>query len=118
MSRRKKKRSRKRHLGGYDRHHILHYRRYWGKGYKQLLRKEFVYSLPIPVHQELHATVGPVPPLDEDEARWLWIQFKAVDHEMSLFEALEWLQLYAPNSEFAIAIMAQAGFLHNHLGRS
>ena len=51
-------------------------------------------------------------------AELLWVEFKAVDHEMGLFEALEWLQLHAPNSEFAMAMMAQSGFLQNHLGRS
>ena len=117
MSRRKKK-THRRTPSGWDAHHILHYRRLWDKGFKQLLRRSFVYRIPIEVHQELHATVGPVPPLSEEEARWLWAEFKAVDHDMSLFEALEWLQLHAPNSEFAMAMMAQSGFLQNHLGRS
>ena len=117
MSRRKKK-THRRTPSGWDSHHILHYRRLWDKGFKQLLRRSFVYRIPIEVHKELHAAVGPVPPLSEDEARWLWIEFKAVDHEMGLFEALEWLQLHAPNSEFAMAMMAQSGFLQNHLGRS
>jgi hypothetical protein len=37
---------------------------------------------------------------------------------MDIFEALDWLQQHAPNAEFAIAIMAQAGFLQNNMGRS
>lgn len=114
----KKKKVRRRAPSGYDSHHLLWTRRTWDRGFKLLLRRSFIYEIPIVVHQELHSAVEPIPPLSEDEARWLWIEFKAVGHEMSLFEALEWLQLHAPNSEFAMAIMAQAEFLHNHLGRS
>lgn len=116
MSRKKQKKRSRKCLSGHDSHHILHYRRNWSKGFKQQLRRSFIYDLPITVHQELHAIVPPVPPLDEEEARWLWTQFKAVDHDMSLFEALEWLQLHAPNAEFAMAIMAQYGFLRNKMG--
>lgn len=76
-----------------------------------------MYDLPNNVHQDLHNAVGPVPPLDEDEAKWLWEQYKLVEHEMELFEALAWLQMHAPNAEFAMAIMAQYGYLKNHLGR-
>lgn len=114
MSRRKQH---KRPKVGHNTHHILHYRRWWSKGYRQLLRKSFVYELPIPVHEALHNTVGPVPPLGEDEAKQLWIMYCEVKHEMDLFEALAWLQLHAPNSEFAIAIMAQYGFLLNNMER-
>lgn len=114
----KKKKARRRAPSGYDSHHLLWTRRTWDRGFKLLLRRSFIYEIPIVVHQELHSVIEPIPPLSEDEARGLWIEFKAVGHEMSLFEALEWLQLHAPNSEFAMAMMAQAGFLHNHLGRS
>ena len=113
MSRRKKKKHRAQ--SGWDKHHILHYRRNWDRGCKLLLRRAFIYEIPIEVHQRLHATVGPVPPLDEFEARQLWQEFREVDHEMNLFEALDWLRLHAPTSEFAIAIMAQQGFLQNNL---
>lgn len=117
MSRRKKK-THRRTPSGWDAHHLLWTRRTWDRGYKLLLRRSFVYQIPIAVHQELHSVIEPIPPLSEEEARWLWTEFKAVDHEMGLFEALEWLQLHAPNSEFAMAMMAQSGFLQNHLGRS
>ena len=70
------------------------------------------------VHQELHSVIEPIPPLSEEEARWLYSLYLQEKRSMELFEALEWLQLHAPNAEFAMAIMAQAGFLHNHLGRS
>lgn len=112
MSRRKQK-TRPSH--GHDLHHLLFTRKCWDKGYKLLLRRAFVYDLPLEVHQKLHATVRPVPPLDEDEAKRLWEDFKQVDHEMSIFEAFEWLRNNAPNSDFAIAMIEQQGFLQNNL---
>lgn len=118
MSKKNQRKQRRSRRSGYNTHHILHYRRWWDKGFKQQLRRAFIYELPVDVHEKLHGAVGPVPPLDEDDARWLWGEFKRVDHEMELFEALAWLQMHAPTSDFAIAIMAQYGFLSNHLDRS
>lgn len=115
---RKKKKVRRRTPSGWDSHHLLWTRRTWDRGYKLLLRRSFIYEIPIVVHQELHANVEPMPPLDETEAKMLWDLYKQTDQDMSLFQALAWLQLHAPNAEFAMAIMAQYGFLSNHLGRS
>ena len=112
MSRRKHK-TRPSH--GHDSHHLLWTRKTWDKGFKLLLRRAFVYDLPLDIHQQLHASVKPIPPLEEEEARWLWEQYKLVDRELDLFEALEWLRSHAPNSQFAIAIMAEQGFLQNYL---
>lgn len=103
---------------GHDSHHILHYRRLWDKGHRQLLRRAFVYDLPLAVHQQLHAEVGPVPPLDEADAKWLWCRYVDERRSMDLFEALAWLRTNAPNSEFAVAIMAQEAFLSEKLERS
>lgn len=112
-----KKRKRKRSAPyGHDKHHLLFYRSEWSKGYNLLLRRAFIYEIPITVHQALHSSVGKVPPLDEQEGKMLWEQYKLLDHELDLFEALRWLQLNAPTSEFAIAIMAQRGFLTNKMG--
>lgn len=112
-----RKRRRKRYRPqGCDKHHLLFYRSEWSKGYNLLLRRAFIYEIPITVHQALHSSVGKVPPLDEQEGKMLWEQYKLLDHELDLFEALRWLQLNAPTSEFAIAIMAQRGFLTNKMG--
>ena len=116
MSRKKQRKTK--HDPGHNSHHLLHYRRWWDKGCKQLLRRAFVYNLPVDVHEKLHAIVEPVPPLDEDDAHWLWVKYREHGGRMDLFEALDWLQLNAPNSEFAIAIMKQSEFLHQHMGRS
>ena len=97
----------------FDRHHILFTRKNYNKGYAHLLRRAFVYEIPMNIHQDLHATIGPVPPISEAEAEWLWKEYKKTNREMGLYEALAWLQLHAPNSEFAIAVMSQAGFLRN-----
>ena len=112
MSRRKKK---PKPSHGHDLHHLLFTRKNWDKGYKLLLRRAFVYELPLGVHQKLHATVRPVPPIEEDEAKRIWEDFKQVDYEMNIFEALEWLRLHSPNSAFAIAMIEQQGFLQNNL---
>ena len=101
---------------GYDSHHILFYRKEWDKGCKQLLRRAFVYQIPIEVHQQLHATVGHVPPLEEDEARFLWERYKELDHRLNIYEAFEWLMMNSPNAGFSMAIMAQYGFLRNFMG--
>lgn len=114
----KKKKARRRAPSGYDSHHLLWTRRTWDRGSKLLLRRSFIYEIPIVVHQELHSVIEPIPPLSEDEARWLYDLYSQEKRNMELFEALEWLQLHAPNSEFAMAIMAQSRFLQNHLGRS
>lgn len=111
----RKKKAKHRHQSGYNRHHLIWPRAEHNKGCSLLLRRAFVYELPIEVHNQLHATAQPVPPLNADEARQLWQEFREVDHEMNLFEALDWLRLHAPTSEFAIAIMAQQGFLQNNL---
>lgn len=114
------KRKRKARREDCNTHHILHYRRWWDKGFKQLLRRSFVFELPVNVHAKLHNEVGPVPPLDEEDARWLWIQYRLNGRKcFELFEALEWLRLNAPNSEFALAIIQQERFLRDKLdGRS
>ena len=103
---------------GHDSHHILHYRRLWDTGHRLLLRRAFVYDLPVSIHKELHAAVGPVPPLDDMDAKWLWCRYIQERRSMGLFEALEWLRINAPNSEFAIAIMTQEKFLSEKLERS
>lgn len=112
----RKKRKTKKPNSGYDSHHILFYRREWDRGFNLLLRRSFIYQIPIEVHHQLHATVGKVPPLEENEARLLWQQFKQLDHPLDMFEALEWLMANSPNAEFSIAIMAQYGFLRNFMG--
>lgn len=96
-----------------DTHHILFCRKTYNKGCAHLLRKAFAYELPINIHQDLHATVGPVPPLDEDDARELWIKYKRLDEDLTLEEAYKWLIINSPSAEFAIAIIAQYGFLQN-----
>lgn len=112
MSRRKQKIQK-----GYDRHHILFYRKEWDSGYRAKLRRCFVYEIPVEVHQELHRVVSAVPALSEPDAKELWILFQR-ESEMSLFEALRWLMLNSPDAGFSIAIMAQFGFLQNKIGRS
>ena len=114
MSKRRKKKAH-RVPSGYDRHHILFYRKEWDSGYKLKLRRCLVYEIPISIHQELHQVVRAVPALEEDQAKELWIRFQN-ESELSLFEALEWLMRYSPSAEFSIAIMAQFGFLRNKLG--
>lgn len=115
MSRKKQRKARK-VPNGYDRHHILFYRKEWDSGYKAKLRKSFVYEIPVAVHQELHQVVDAVPALSEAEAKELWIRFQD-EGEMSLFEALAWLMRYSPGAGFSIAIMAQYGFLQNKIDR-
>lgn len=101
---------------GYDSHHILFYRREWDGNFKQLLRRAFVYQIPIGVHQQLHATVQKVPPLKENEARFLWNRLKQESHRLDIFEALEWLMRNSPNAEFYEAIRAQHDFLRDTIG--
>lgn len=110
-----RKKQRKRPNEGCNSHHLLFYRKNWSIGYKQLLRRSFVYELPEDIHSELHATLGSVPPLDEEDAKWLWMAYCQERRTFDLIEALEWLQLHAPNSEFAIAIMAQLNYLRNKM---
>ena len=112
----RKKRKVHRSNSGYDSHHILFYRKEWSKGCKMLLRRSFVYRIPIGVHQQLHATVAQVPPLSEEEAKDLWQRYQELGHGLDLYEAYEWLMLNAPNSDFSTAIMAQYGFLRNFMG--
>lgn len=69
------------------------------------------------IHQELHETLEPVPVISDLDARFLWIEYCQVMHRMSLFEALEWLQLHAPDDEFREAIFNQSEFLRTHLDR-
>lgn len=114
MSRKKRKANKAK--SGYDSHHILFYRREWSKGFKQLLRRSFVYEIPIEVHQELHAMIAQVPPLEEYQAEFLWRRYKELGRELDLFEAYEWLILNSPNIEFGTSIMAQYGFLRNKMG--
>ena len=112
---RRKKKARHRAPSGWDSHHIIFTRRDHDRGYKLLLRRSFIYEIPIAVHQELHANVEPVPPLSEDEARALWVELQRVDYEMELFEALEWLVAHAPNSAFKQSIAEQQRFLLDNL---
>lgn len=98
----------------YSAHHVLFYRKRFNKGYAHRLRKAFVYEIPDDMHIKLHQIVGPAPEISDDEARNLYIEYKRLDHELSFEEALRWLILNAPSSEFAIAMMAQLGFVQNY----
>lgn len=113
MSKRKKTKHRK--PNGKNLHHILYYRRNWDTGIKALIRRSFIYLIPIDVHDELHKACGPVPPIDEYEAKIMWEQLRLVNHEMKLFEGLSWLIDHAPNKEFKKAIEAQKKFLRDNL---
>lgn len=101
-----------------DTHHLLWTRKTWDKGCRLLLRRSFVYEIPKTVHHELHTVVEPIPPLTDDEARWLWGQYRQTSQDMDIFEALDWLYINAPNLLFMEAIALQAEFLRNNLGRS
>lgn len=114
----KRKKIKRKRVSGNNLHHVLYYRRNWDRGFKALLRKSFIYSIPISVHDELHKECGPVPPIEEYEAKVLWEQFKLVNHDMRLFEGLGWLVDHAPNEDFKEAILAQKNFLRSNLGRS
>lgn len=112
MGRKKKHR----HSADCDLHHLLWERKVWSSGCRLLLRRVFVYEIPKEIHHELHTVVEPIPPLTDDEARWLWAQYKKVAHEMNILEALEWLYSNSPNLVFMEAIALQAEFLQKHLG--
>ena len=101
-----------------DTHHCLWTRKVWSNGCSLLLRRAFVYEIPKAIHHELHTVVEPIPALSDDEARWLWQQYKKVSHEMDIFEALDWLYANAPNLLFMEAIALQAEFLRENLERS
>ena len=98
----------------YDSHHLLWTRKNWNKGYAHRLRKIFVYQIPIDMHRKLHEVVNPIPVLSEQEARMLFVEYQRLDHKLGLEEGLRWLILNAPTSEFAIAMMAQLGFIQNY----
>lgn len=98
----------------YSAHHVLFYRRRFNKGYAHRLRKVFVYEIPDDMHTALHQVVGPVPEISEDEARSLYVEYRRLDQELTLKEALNWLILHAPSAEFAIAMMTQLGFIINY----
>lgn len=100
---------------GYDKHHLLFYRSEWNKGCRMLLRRAFVYEIPVVVHRELHRVVKPVPPLMEWEARKLWHDLKDFGYEMNIFEAYRWLIEFSPNDEFRNAITEQFEFIKEHL---
>lgn len=111
----KRKKLKRKRVNGKNLHHVIYYRRWHDRGFNALLRKSFIYPLPIYIHDELHKECGPVPIIDEYEARVMWEQFKLVDHEMRLFEGLGWLIDHAPNKEFKDAIEAQRRFLRTNL---
>ena len=107
MSRRKQ-RKRAKVSAGYDRHHLLYYRREWDCGYKQLLRRAFVYEIPIEAHKKIHILAPGIPALNEDEAQQLWRAYNAnAGREMSLYAAMEWLIANSPNDDFKHALMAE-----------
>lgn len=95
-------------------HHVLFYRRCWNKGYSHRLRRLFVFEISDDVHKKLHEVVGAVPVLEEYQARELYIEYRKLDHKPELEEALKWLVLHAPTTEFAMAIMAQLCFIQNY----
>lgn len=98
----------------YSSHHLLFYRKRFNKGYAHRLRKAFVYEIPDDMHTALHQIVGPAPAISEEEAQRMFVEFKRLDHELDFKEALNWLILNAPTAEFAIAMMAQLGFVVNY----
>ena len=105
---RKKQRKQTKAAPGYDKHHLLYYRRNCDIGYKQLLRRAFVYELPVEIHKKIHILAAGIPPLNEREAQDLWVEFNnAARRDMSLYEALDWLVANSPNDDFRNAIMTE-----------
>ena len=98
----------------YSAHHLLFYRKRFNKGYAHRLRKAFVYEIPDDMHTALHKIVGPAPAISEEEAMRMYVEYKRLDQDLDLYEALNWLILNAPSAEFAMAIMAQLGFIRNY----
>ena len=98
----------------YSAPHLLFYRKRFNKGYAHRLRKAFVYEIPDDMHTALHKIVGPAPEISEDEAMRMNVEYKRLDQDLDIYEALNWLILNAPTAEFAMAIMAQLGFIRNY----
>lgn len=103
---------------GCDKHHILFYRSEWNRGCCLLLRRAFVFEIPVETHKALHAELPPVPPLTDYEARQLWHSYREFNLEMSLFEAYRWLIKYSPNDEFKEAISNQYEFMKMNLPKN
>lgn len=97
----------------YDSHHLLWTRKNWNKGYAHRLRKLFVYELPMPLHQELHQKVEPIPvPFDCEE---LFIKYSKLGYKMDIPQAIEWLIRNSKDEAFRRAMKFQLDFLEESL---
>lgn len=98
-----------------DRHHCLFIGKRWeASRYGSLLRRNFIYYVPVVLHRQLHnEIVHDVPMPSEDLLRDAWLKYqeeKAVVDEYSITRALAWLYANIPDPEFRSAIQLQIDF--------
>lgn len=97
-------------------HHLLWPRRIWSVGKAAKLRQAFIEHIDWALHDELHATIEPMP-LPPESAIEAALERYEHDREairtMTIDQKMEWLQQTIDDQEFCEAMQAQRDFF-NH----
>lgn len=120
MSKKKKRCRRTPPLTTKDRHHICWVHAKWSKGYAKLICNAFVRSIPIVYHRELHQLIKEVPLPDEKLLKQAWLEYQknaeAID-SMEVCQAIAWLYVHIPDTEFRKAMQYQLDFFATRMGQ-
>lgn len=103
-----------------DRHHMCFIGRAWDKSnYGRLLRRNFIRTIPVLIHRELHnhyLVTVPVPSEQLLKVAWeKYLAEKEVVDSYDICRALAWLYVNIPDPEFRQAIQVQIDFFASHL---
>lgn len=100
-----------------NKHHLLFQGRHWKSGYAKMLRDNFIFEVPICIHQNLHNHIlfdVPVPAGQELSRMWReYIDEKPIFED--IIEGIEWLILHSEDERFCLAMKKQLNFFYSEL---
>ena len=119
MSKKRKKRRRRTcaYSHSTNKHHLLFQGRHWKTGYAKLLRDNFIFEVPICIHQNLHNhVIFDIPLPAGGELSRIWRDY--VDESPIFFDILdgiEWLVSHSEDENFKRALEKQHDFFYSEL---
>lgn len=100
-----------------NKHHLLYQGRHWNSGYAKMLRDNFIFEIPICIHQNLHNHVlFDVPVPDGKELSKMLKDFEREKPEFcDIISGIKWLISHSEDERFCDAMKKQLDFFYNEL---
>lgn len=104
-----------REVCGENRHHVLFQGRHWNTGCAKLLRDNFIFLMPVCVHNDLHNLVIHDIPVPDDVAK-IWRVYQAEQPELDdVVIACDWLISNSDDEAFVACMRRQRDFFAQNL---